>query len=110
MANSRVDPIAIYKIIGGRIRDERRKHELTQNELASRVGLNRTSITNVEKGKQKLLVHTLVDIARSLGTSPETFFTALDVEAPLALPENLTASVRNWIVQSVTNAGRAHQR
>jgi transcriptional regulator with XRE-family HTH domain len=110
MADARLDPIDVYKIIGGRIRDERRKHELTQNELASRVGLKRTSITNVEKGKQKLLVHTLVDIARSLGTSPATFFTALDAEAPLALPEDLPVSVRNWIIHSVTNADRGHQK
>jgi transcriptional regulator with XRE-family HTH domain len=109
MAHPHIDPITVYKIIGGRIRDERRKHELTQDELASRVGLKRTSITNVEKGKQKLLVHTLVDIATSLGTSPATFFTALDAAAPLDLPDNLSTSVRNWIVHSV-NASRVQQR
>jgi transcriptional regulator with XRE-family HTH domain len=110
MADARIDPINVYKIIGGRIRDERRRHELTQDELASRVGLKRTSITNVEKGKQKLLVHTLIDIARSLDTPPAEFFAALDAEAPLALPEDLSTSVRNWIVHSVTNAGRVQQK
>jgi DNA-binding XRE family transcriptional regulator len=39
---------------------------LTQEELAHRVHLKRTSITNIEKGRQKLLVHTLFDIAAAL--------------------------------------------
>lgn len=39
---------------------------MTQDELAKLVRLSRTSITNVEKGRQKLLLHTLADIAAAL--------------------------------------------
>jgi transcriptional regulator with XRE-family HTH domain len=101
MATEQADPPQIYKMIGERIRDERQKRHLTQDELASRVGLKRASITNVEKGRQKLLVHTLVQIADSLGTSPARFLTAFDTKAPIMLPDNLSASVRNWILHSV---------
>ena len=43
---------------------------MTQEALAQAVDLTRTSITNVERGRQKLLVHTLVSIADALGVVP----------------------------------------
>ncbi|SRR5712691_1805416 len=110
MAAPRADWLSIYEMIGARIRDERRKQHLTQDELASRVGLKRTSITNVERGRQKLLVHTLVEIANCLGTSPARFLAAFDTKAPLMLPDNLPASVRNWIVHSVDSLERRHDK
>jgi transcriptional regulator with XRE-family HTH domain len=45
---------------------------LTQEALASQVSLTRTSITNIEKGRQKFLLHTLFDIASALGVPPGT--------------------------------------
>ena len=59
----------IYQRIGKLIRMKRlaiKPRPLTQEELAQRVHLKRTSITNIEKGRQKLLVHTLFDIAAAL--------------------------------------------
>jgi transcriptional regulator with XRE-family HTH domain len=109
-ATTRADWLPIYQMIGARIRDERRKQHLTQDELASRVGLKRTSITNVERGRQKILVHTLVDIANSLGTSPARFLSAFDPKAPLMLPDDLSTAVRNWIVHSVSGSARNHDK
>lgn len=61
---------AFYAELGRRIREERDRMGLTQETLASRVSLTRTSVTNIEKGRQKLLVHTLMDIAAALEVSP----------------------------------------
>lgn len=66
-----------YQEVGRRIRRERRDRHMTQEELAKAVGLTRTSITNIERGRQKLLLHTLADLGRALGISlsqllPET--------------------------------------
>lgn len=60
-----------YAELGSRIRTVREKSGLTQEALSSLVSLTRTSITNIEKGRQKLLVHTLVDIAAALNVAPE---------------------------------------
>lgn len=63
----------IYQRIGKLIRTKRqaiRPKPLTQEELAHRVHLKRTSITNIEKGRQKLLVHTLFEIAAALHVPP----------------------------------------
>jgi len=61
-----LDQTALYKTIGDAVRKAREKRGLTQRELGSQVSLTRTSITNIEWGRQKLLVHTLVDLAHAL--------------------------------------------
>lgn len=59
---------AFYADVGRRIRQARIKIGLTQEALASLVNLTRTSIVNIEKGRQKILLHTLVEIATALQT------------------------------------------
>jgi transcriptional regulator with XRE-family HTH domain len=58
-----------YKELGSQIKVARQKSRLTQESLAEKVSLTRTTITNIEKGRQQLLVHTLVDIAKALNVS-----------------------------------------
>lgn len=55
--------------LGERIRGAR-EGKMTQAILGSRIGLSRTAITNIECGRQRLLVDQLVDIADALGVSP----------------------------------------
>lgn len=74
-----------YKEIGQRIYKARKKAELTQEALASLVSLSRTSLTNIEKGRQKMLLHTFVEIADKLKVTPdsllpETSITTVDKE------------------------------
>ncbi len=53
----------LYLALGSRIRELREGNEgrkrMTQAELAQQVGLERTSITNIEKGSQKVPLHVL---------------------------------------------------
>jgi transcriptional regulator with XRE-family HTH domain len=63
------DNASFYKELGSRIKDARKKIQLTQEHLAEKVFLTRTTVTNIEKGRQQLLVHTLVDIAKALHVS-----------------------------------------
>lgn len=60
-----------YVRLGSRIRQVREEKEVTQETLARRVNLSRTSITNLEKGRQKLLLHTFLKIASALRVNPE---------------------------------------
>jgi transcriptional regulator with XRE-family HTH domain len=55
-----------YLELGKRVRKARKRLDLTQDDLANLLSLNRTSITNIEKGKQRLLAHTLVEVANYL--------------------------------------------
>lgn len=83
-----------YKQVGEKIR-ARRGTKLSQEALASAVGLTRTSISNIEKGRQKLLLHTLVAIADALKVEAASLLPDRPVQQSLvgadtlaALPEN----------------------
>jgi len=58
--------VTYYRELGHRIQRARTKKGLTQESLASLVGLSRTSVVNIERGRQKVLAHTLVRLARAL--------------------------------------------
>jgi transcriptional regulator with XRE-family HTH domain len=62
----------LYEIIGENIRRRREQQpagKLTQGVLAEAVGLERTSISNIEKGTQKVSVVTLYQIAEALNVT-----------------------------------------
>lgn len=60
----------IYKTFGLKLRDARKKAGLTQIDLAERVGLSRTSITNIEKGRQGVPLHMFLQLASAIGVQP----------------------------------------
>jgi transcriptional regulator with XRE-family HTH domain len=63
----------VYEHIGREIAQQRASIGLSQAELARSIGLTRSSISNIEKGRQKMLVHTLLDIAVSLHAPASSF-------------------------------------
>jgi transcriptional regulator with XRE-family HTH domain len=69
--NSRVpsarSPELIYRVFGRRLRKFRKQKGLPQQELATLSGLSRASIANIENGKQRVLVHQLLQFADALG-------------------------------------------
>ena len=64
-----LDEKAIYAHIGKRIREERKALGFEQKDLAQEVDLARTSIVNIEAGRQAVSIHVLYKIARALGVS-----------------------------------------
>jgi len=65
-----MDANFIYKEFGLRLSGARKAAGLTQEALADQVGLNRTSITNIEKGRQRLALHLLFSLASAVGMPP----------------------------------------
>lgn len=101
---------AFYEEVGRRIREarKRRKPALTQEELAERVGLTRTSITNLEKGRQKFLLHTLADIAGALQVQAVTLLPEADGDGQKQLEhalKNRPKAEKDWI-KSAVNASQ----
>lgn len=100
---------AFYKEVGRRIRDARtqRKPRLTQEALGKLVSLTRTSITNVEKGRQKFLLHTLADIAAVLQVEPASLLppskNAMNNQLDQAL-KNRPEAEKEWIKSAVSAA------
>lgn len=60
----------IYKEFGRLLKKSRTAANLTQETLAKRVGLSRTSITNIEKGRQHINLHMLYVLSDSIGVRP----------------------------------------
>jgi transcriptional regulator with XRE-family HTH domain len=59
----------IYKLLGNRIRQERLKLNLTQEQLAEKVDLSTSYIGQIERGERNISLDTLVVICKSLGTT-----------------------------------------
>lgn len=64
-----MDTKLLYINLGNLIREARTKAGINQSELATQVGLSRTSITNIEIGQQKVQLHTLYEISKVLNIS-----------------------------------------
>ena len=60
----------IYQEFGRRLRSARKAAQLTQEALAERVSMSRTSITNIEKGRQHIPLHTFFKLATAVGIPP----------------------------------------
>src|SRR5437879_5983184 len=79
----------LYREIGSKIREGRERLGLTQEALAKHVGLSRTSITNIEQGRQTILVHQLVGFARALNVEPAALLPPSKTEPVAKLPAEI---------------------
>ncbi|MGM0653477.1 MAG: helix-turn-helix transcriptional regulator [Bacillota bacterium] len=57
-----------------RIKEFRARHELTQEQLAEKVGVRRETISHIEKGRYNLSLLLAYKIARALESSIEELF------------------------------------
>lgn len=71
----------LYKAIGAAIKKARTELGLSQEDLAKMVHLTRTSITNLESGKQQVPLHTLYEIAAAIDRDVRVLLPA-EVPAP----------------------------
>lgn len=76
-----IEESGLYVALGENIRSRRLLAELTQAKLAEQVGLERTSITNIEKGTQKVPLHVLLRICEALDVNVASLLEALQREA-----------------------------
>lgn len=66
MAIANTTDIEVLQEIGDRLRTHRLQRNLTQADLATRAGINRTTIRDIEAGKDSQL-STLIKLLRALG-------------------------------------------
>lgn len=60
-----------YVLLGKRVRIRRQVLELTQEELAERIGVCTSFIGHIERGTRKLSVDTLYALCKALETSAD---------------------------------------
>jgi transcriptional regulator with XRE-family HTH domain len=83
-----------YLEFGRMIRAQRNETDLTQTDLAERVGLSRTSITNIELGRQHISLHHLYALASALGTTPEKLLPAQNLAKETLLTVTATKALK----------------
>ena len=62
--------IYIMRDIGLTIYEQRKRQELSQAQLAQRIGIAQANLSNIEKGKRDFTVSMLLRIAKALGMKP----------------------------------------
>lgn len=92
----------LYQAFGDLVQMHRKRTQgMTQQKLGNLVGLSRTSITNIEKGRQHVSLHHLYAIAGALEVSPEALlpsFSASEEHSSIMdkLPPGTDPKVREW--------------
>ena len=89
-----LDPL--YRAFGKLVRLHReRRTDMTQEKLGRMVGLSRTSITNIEKGRQHVALHQLFAIAEALKVPPAAL-----------LPGQSADSRASWVTEKLSRTDR----
>lgn len=81
-----------YQRFGRHLRQARKAAGLSQADLAVAIKLTRTSISNIEKGRQKVLLHTFVEMLHVLNVKPGKL---LPVSQPLSFAPGLNSLARD---------------
>ena len=63
---------------GARVRAERERLDVSQEELADRAGMHRTYLGGVERGERNIGLLNLLRIARALGIEPSALLRDFD--------------------------------
>lgn len=98
-----LDVEKIYREFGRILRLRRSDAKLTQDEVANKVGLGRTSITNIEQGRQHVSLHMLFQLADAIGVRaqdllPDRAAQPLSANLERQLEkEGLEDDAENWI-------------
>jgi transcriptional regulator with XRE-family HTH domain len=66
-----------YTTVGNRVRRARAGRGMTQSALAQRIGFTRSSVANLEAGRQRIALHLFVQIARALDCEPAKLIPAI---------------------------------
>lgn len=95
----RFSETGINERFGRAVALRRTRAKLTQDQLASAIGLSRGSIANIEQGRQQVLLQHAVGIARVLGVDLSELIqesTLVQEERKAQLPDNVDEDLGDW--------------
>src|ERR671937_1448689 len=93
--------------IGSRLREERERVRISQRELARRLGVSASLISQIESGQSKPSVSTLYAIVSELGVSLDHVFQVHSHETAVAMAGG-TTTVEGSAPGSVVRSGEGH--
>jgi len=97
-----------YADLGRRVRTRRRELQLSQESLATKLNLKRTSITNLERGHQRISAFTFLKLAKCLGIPLNELVERSQPTSELEalFSSNMPDSIRLWIEGAVAPRNR----
>lgn len=97
----------VYLDFGRKLKKARRTKKVTQSDLADRVGLTRTSITNIECGRQHVSLHMFLALSDAVGVQPETLLPKLSLSPTVddQLKKQVTLQTRGNVVEAAAVMG-----
>jgi transcriptional regulator with XRE-family HTH domain len=103
-----VDPT--YVDFGRLLRSARHAATLSQHELGERVGLSRTSITNIERGSQPVALHTFIRLASAVGVpAAELLPKSQAVSSSSAALKRATPEDRDLVLRFLSKSQQSHE-
>jgi DNA-binding XRE family transcriptional regulator len=95
-----------YREFGSKLAEVRNSAHITQQALGDAIGLSRTSITNIEKGRQPVQFHLAVKIAKVLGVQLDSLVTATSPVTRIQNKklERLQPEQRRWVERIIAGA------
>ena len=101
--------VELYEWVAARIRERRTVLGLTQAHLAALAGIGRSSLANIETGRQAILLHDVLALARSLDVKLDELLppTSTERENHDELPRSVQLFVQTMIPKE---AGRRRRR
>lgn len=100
----------LYRRLGRTVAARRVQLDLTQRDVAERLGLSRASLANLESGRQRIMVHQLFALANTLKLKsilelvPQTWTPASPLPDLEVNGTDLTSRERSSIEQLVASA------
>ncbi|HYF66632.1 MAG TPA: helix-turn-helix transcriptional regulator [Ohtaekwangia sp.] len=88
-----------YQKLGEAIKTARINGKHKQESLSTHLGLNRISVVNIEKGKQKVQLHTLIEIASFLNVRIEELVPPLEYLKSPIIDTKLVKSIKKEMEQ-----------
>jgi transcriptional regulator with XRE-family HTH domain len=93
-----VDLRSFYRALGTRIKREREQRGWNQERLAADIGVGRTSLTNIEAGRQRVLLHLFLRVAAAFNMNASDLLPTLQPE-PVETLADIPKSAREWVAQ-----------
>lgn len=86
-----IDEDLFYQEVGRIIRSERKSTSITQEELSKELNVSRTTITNIERGNQRIPLHLIYEMAIVLGIEIQRLMP--DPDRIVSKRDNLSISI-----------------
>jgi transcriptional regulator with XRE-family HTH domain len=86
----------MHEEVGKRIREQRQKKGMLQEELARRAGLSPSALSNFEQGRRRVSLEWLRKISRVLGVTVSDLIPESRVRKPLAQTDEEERLITRW--------------